>query len=116
MKFTKKKTIIALLVVVILFAAYHQFAAPSDLDDFAQCLTEKGIKIYGAYWCHNCNDQKDMFGTSVKYLDYIECTEETEVCDKEDIQYYPTWRFPNSPDLIGKQTLETLSRSSGCKL
>lgn len=27
-----------------------------EIDTFASCLTKKGVKMYGAYWCGHCKD------------------------------------------------------------
>jgi hypothetical protein len=62
-----------------------------DKDAFAKCLTEKGFTLYGAEWCENCKIQKDVFGESFKYIKYVECPKNTELCLDVGIQGYPTW-------------------------
>lgn len=75
-------------------------ASAAKYDSFAKCLTEKGVKMYGAYWCGHCANQKKAFGESFKYVNYIECADENnrniqlEVCVKAGIEGYPTWEFP----------------------
>lgn len=69
-----------------------------NYDNFAKCLTEKGVKMYGAYWCSHCQNQKKAFGDSFKYVTYIECADpnsqgQLEVCTKAGITGYPTWEF-----------------------
>ncbi|OAY76036.1 Thiol-disulfide oxidoreductase LTO1, partial [Ananas comosus] len=40
----------------------------------AKHLKTIGAKMYGAFWCSHCNEQKEMFGReAVKMLDYVEC-------------------------------------------
>ena len=40
----------------------------------AKHLDKTGAKMYGAFWCARCRDQKNAFGTeAVKYLPYVEC-------------------------------------------
>lgn len=90
-------------------------------DAFAKCLTDKGIKLYGAYWCGHCKNQKEMFGESLKYVNYIECAKEggqgqAEVCEQEGISGYPTWQFANGRKEGGEKTLDKLSEISGCAL
>ena len=52
----------AVLVVVGLIAfATTQEAAQSPYDSFAQCLTDDGVKMYGAWWCPHCQSQKKLF-------------------------------------------------------
>lgn len=52
------------LVIVILLIGFTvvSFSAPGKYDDFAKCLSEKGVKFYGAFWCSHCANQKAMFG------------------------------------------------------
>ena len=63
----------------------------ADKDAFAKCLTAKGLTMYGAEWCPHCKDQKALFGTSFKYINYVECPNNTNLCIAKNIQGYPTW-------------------------
>jgi hypothetical protein len=63
----------------------------SDKDAFAKCLTAKGLTMYGAVWCPHCQDQKALFGDSFKYIKYVECPDNTQLCIDKNIQGYPTW-------------------------
>lgn len=90
-------------------------------DEFAQCLSEKGAKFYGAFWCPHCQAQKKLFGTSVKLLPYIECSTadgngQTQICIDNDITGYPTWEFADGSRLSGEIPLETLAEKTGCVL
>jgi len=102
---------------------------PQDGDNaaLAQCLTDKGVKMYGAWWCHNCDNQKTLFGSDFRYIDYTECepggdqAPDPEACQDAGIEGYPTWVFPGLGDtpgtplnLAGTRSLEELARVSGC--
>jgi glutaredoxin len=67
-------------------------------DSFAKCLAQKEIKMYGADWCSHCKNQKEMFGSSFQYVNYIECAEgqygQKQICKDNGIKSYPTWEFP----------------------
>lgn len=63
-----------------------------DKDSFAKCLTEKGWTLYGAVWCSHCKDQKELFGESFRYIHYVECPDNTELCLDKGINGYPTWK------------------------
>ena len=63
----------------------------ADKDTFAKCLTEKGLTFYGAEWCSHCKEEKALFGDSFKYIKYVECPENTQLCLDKNIQGYPTW-------------------------
>ena len=94
---------------------------PSSLEEFAKCLTEKGMKFYGAYWCSWCKKEKELFGEDVEHLSYIECIdEETEEmiaeCQEVGISSFPTWQLPGGEIVPGFKTLEELSELSGCSI
>ncbi len=89
-------------------------------DTFAQCLTENGAKFYGAYWCPHCQNQKTMFGESVKYITYIECAlpnerGQTPECTDAGIEAYPTWTFADGTRKSGELTLAYLAEKTGCQ-
>lgn len=121
----QKKLIFAALAVILAIAGasfiYANSQPKKNYDVFAQCLTEKGIKLYGAYWCSHCQDQKKMFGESVKYLDYVECAipgsnKQTEACSAEGINAYPTWKYADGSKESAVKSLEELSQISRCAL
>lgn len=89
----------------------------SATDKFAKCLTDKGVKMYGASWCPHCVNQKNLFGDSVKYMPYVECAEgngQAEVCQQAGIQAYPTWIFEGDKKVSGELSFEKISQYSGC--
>ncbi len=93
----------------------------TELDAFATCLTESGARMFGAYWCSHCNKQKEDFGSSWQYIDYVECSlpaaaGQTEICAKEEITGYPTWEFGDGKRLSGELSFETLALNSNCSL
>lgn len=114
-----KNLAIVILLVLGISAGFFIFKSgkPSaNLDEFAQCLAEKEVVMYGAYWCSHCQNEKEAFGDSFKYINYIECTEEPQECLAKGIKDYPTWILPNGRKLEGEQGIENLSRESGCQL
>ena len=94
---------------------------PSKYDDFAKCLKDKGAIFYGAFWCPHCQNQKKMFGSSDKFLPYVECStpdgrSQLPVCNDKKITGYPTWEFTDESRESGEVPLETLSKKTGCSL
>jgi len=108
--------IVGTLGAVLIWGSGNKKNAASPLDDFAKCLAGKGAVMYGAVWCAHCQDQKNLFGDSFKYVSYVECPDEPQKCLSEGVAGYPTWAFPDGRKLAGKQTLEKLSQESGCPL
>jgi hypothetical protein len=89
--------------------------------EFAQCLTEKGAKFYGAFWCPHCAEQKALFGDAVDKLPYIECStpdrqNQTQACIDAGIKSYPTWISSDGNTLPGLASLEKLSEVTSCTL
>ncbi len=118
-----KITLGAMLLVLILlaFAVFGMSGGQKGYDEFAQCLTQKGFKMYGSVHCGHCNEQKTMFGDSWQYIDYVECSlpngpGQAEECRQAGIRAYPTWVLPDGTEVLGKQSFETLSGLSGCPL
>jgi len=88
----------------------------SKSEAYAQCLKEKGLTMYGAYWCPHCKDQKERFGEYLnEYISYVECTQERKLCRKKGIQGYPTLLL-NDGEEIQQGTLEEVAREAGCKI
>ncbi len=85
----------------------------------ARCLTAGGAKFYGAYWCPHCSEQKEVLGSALSLIDYVECDAkgtdpDPEACLAAGIEGYPTWQMPGKPDITGKQTFTELAAWSGC--
>jgi len=104
------------IVVLGFFVSRNDEPAYASLDEFAQCLSEQGATLYGAYWCPHCQNEKKSFGDSIRYINYVECTEEPGRCTEAQVRGYPTWIFGNGKKLEGEQGLERLSLESGCPI
>lgn len=98
-----------------------------EYNAFAQCLTEKGMKMYGSITCHFCAQQRAIFGKSFEYVKEIECDPrnenvEIERCLAKKIERTPTWILEDSDGNTllekgsGVKTFEELSEISGCPL
>ena len=99
-----------------------------SLDGLANCLADKGVKEYGAFWCPNCAKQEKMFGDSYAIIKsrgvYVECDPrcdvpadklpmacrgvvgQTKLCLDKKVEKYPDWEFPDNSRLIGVQELK----------
>lgn len=109
-------SIIIVVIFSIVFSWAKQKAEDGKYDDFALCISQAGAGMYGTDWCTNCQDQKRAFGSSFKYIVFINCDMNPVACDNLGITGYPTWVFANGTQLRGKQTLFTLSEKTGCAL
>lgn len=117
-KKTKRYIILAILVVAVIIISYTFYVRslmPGIYDDFAKCLSEKGVVIYGNDFCSYTNQQLNGFGKSEKYLKYVKCAENKELCDSKGVKVTPTW------EIEGKmyeqvQSFDKLSTLSGCEI
>lgn len=115
-------TALLLIAYVVGSSSFALWAADTrNLDAFAQCLADKNVTMYGSFLCPHCDDQKKLFGSSFRYVTYVECSVRGSrqiafVCNMAQIQHTPTWVFANGDRLVGVQSLESLSTRTGCKL
>jgi uncharacterized membrane protein len=97
-------------------------SGPEDpwVRGLAEHLSKSDAKFYGTFWCPHCRDQKELFGSSVHRLPYIECspggqgTPQAPVCDAAGVKGYPTWII-NGTRYVGTQSLDDLARYSNYK-
>lgn len=122
MKFFKQLIIGGMLAgMILLLSGCGVKVAVNQYDDLAKSLTAAGAKVYGTSQCGACNYQKELFGNSWQYIDYIECTSpdgvgnQVAVCQEEDIKAYPTWRFAGEDEIIGIMTIEELKQKINFK-
>jgi len=100
------------------------------LDAFAKCIRDKQtVTFFGAFWCPHCQAEKARFGTSAKYLPYVECSmpdgqSQTQVCIDNGITTYPTWQFATGTTAtatttyrhVGEMELAELADATQCEL
>lgn len=113
----------AIFVVVAGVAYCVNRATRHKHDAFARCLTDRGAKMYGAWWCPHCMEQKEKFAASFEYAPYVECGSkgdthmQTQACKDANIKVYPTWQFPPTGERVERVfSLEELSERTGCPL
>jgi hypothetical protein len=102
----KRNWLIAITFILLSMGSYVGYATFSagPYDDFAKCLTEKGVVMQGEDWCQFTNAQKAMFGNSFEYITY-------EV--NPDLKLRPTWIIDgNKYETV--QSFDTLAQLSGC--
>jgi uncharacterized membrane protein len=85
----------------------------------AQHLTAIDAKMFGAWWCPHCHDQKQLFGQqAAKTIPYVECAEDgvnpqVQLCrSTAGVEGFPTWEI-NGEYLVGAQSLQALADASG---
>ena len=101
-------------------------ASPQDmLAEFARCLTEQGVVMYGSSKCPACRAQRKIFGESFQYIQEVECDPhavKTQVdrCLAKKIKKVPTWIIERDGKEYGRlesyQLLEDISEFAGCDI
>jgi hypothetical protein len=114
--------VVALVIVAwaVYYFAYYRKPV-STLDGFAKCVTKSGAKMYGAWWCPHCADQKELFGFAFQYVNYVECSApgqrtENNTCKQAGVKNFPTWQFSDGSREEGTLPLPALAAKTGCKL
>jgi hypothetical protein len=110
-----------LLAVIVLGvgASFFLKSAPGQHDALAQCIKDRGVIFYGAFWCPHCQRTKALFRNSAKLLPYVECSTpdgkgQTQLCKDKGIQSYPTWVRPDGAIMTGENPIEEWAAFSGC--
>jgi len=84
----------------------------------AEHLSSIGARMYSAYWCPHCHEQKELFGAeAAAKLDVIECAadgknSQTALCDSKAIEGFPSWEINGRID-SGVKSLSKLADLSG---
>ena len=120
----RRIAIYAVLIAAAFGLAYYLNNRSRHKNDaFARCLTERGVKMYGAWWCPHCIEQKEKFAASFEYVPYVECGikgethGQSQVCKDENVKHYPTWQFPPTGERVERVfSLQELSDRTGCSL
>jgi len=86
-----------------------------EFDHLAQCLTDKGMVMYGNDSCSHCIEQKKDFKGSFDLITYIQCNQEPGKCQDQSIQGTPTW-IMDGKKYEGRQSLSHLAEIAGCQL
>ena len=114
--------VLAACILALAWGIYDvtQYRRSIRVEHFAQCLKAKGAKMYGAWWCPHCADQKQEFGRGFEYLNYVECSLPavriiTEQCKQAGIKRFPTWEFADGSRHEGVLRFEELSQRTGCR-
>jgi uncharacterized membrane protein len=130
----KPGAIIAAIVLAavagwITYAIQSRNVPDGTYSEFAQCLTDKNMIMYGSITCSFCAKQRALFGDAFKFATEIECdprhsndAEELNRCASKQISHTPTWILEDEEgnDVFrfdaGVQTLKKLSEVSECPL
>ncbi len=115
----KKVYILGIAFLATTFLAWCGKQADANADghltSFAQCLTQKWLKMYGTDRCPHCQKMKAMFGSAFSGINFINCDQQQVQCDAAGVRGYPTRSF-NGTKYEGEQSLEQLASITSCQL
>lgn len=116
MKKTNLAIILTLVVLVIAFIIYETSNPKTGTKEekLAKCLAEEGAVLYINPGCPICKSQQELFGEAVEFLNIIDCSVQTEICEEKQITGVPRWEI-NNQMYRGKRSLEKLAGLSGCE-
>ena len=98
-----KRLIIFLVGVIILIVIINgctqqkiEETEEIDMDALADCLSSKGVLMYGSYTCSACRATRKMFGDSFEKITEIECNPhapdtQADLCLEKEIAQTPAW-------------------------
>lgn len=116
----RKERLITIGVIVLILAAAGAIIffkntgfTIKDLpsEEVARWIGEHSV-LYAQAGCIHCKEQEDLFGANVRYLNIIDCLEDTQACVLEEIRVTPTWII-NGQKYEGKKTIEELKELTG---
>lgn len=89
---------VAVISLTVTAGVYANQGEQGLAAPLASHLRQQGAKMYGAYWCPHCQEQKAMFGEAVNQVPYVECDPRPQnaqplVCQAKQIRSYPTWEI-----------------------
>ncbi|MDB9312515.1 hypothetical protein PN462_05310 [Spirulina sp. CS-785/01] len=92
----------------------------ANINALIDHLNAIDARMYGAYWCPHCNDQKERFGNAASRLNaeiYVECdprgeNPQTQLCIDKKVQGFPSWEI-NGEMYMGVKSLSELAELSG---
>ena len=87
------------------------------LERLAKFMNDQGMVIYGSYQSSETKSQKDLFGNSSQFLNYVECdatgpSANPDECLSQSVNVYPTWIY-NGQKYVGDQSLSKLASYVG---
>lgn len=107
-------TTLIIIILIIAFAVYIKTKPNNSVDEsIARCIGENAV-VYSQIGCHFCEQQKDLFGDSYKYINEVLCNSDNwKTCTEKEITGTPTWII-NNQKYLGLQSVEKLQELTGC--
>jgi hypothetical protein len=109
----KKSNLITILIILgIISLTIFIKIKPQEItsEEIAKCIGENS-KLYNQIGCPHCENQKNIFGENIKYLNIILCDNDWEQCSQ--ITGTPSWEI-NGEMYTGTKSIEELKKLTNC--
>lgn len=120
-----KSAVIIVIAGLLVWGIVSIVSGIGQYDEFAQCLVDEGVTMYGNDNCPHCQRQKDNFGSSWSIMkeNYVRCggpgatTESIRKCQEIGVQSTPTWELSDGTTRPGTMSMQELNqRVPECKI
>jgi len=112
MKKSNTITIATILIVIAIVYFVLTNPEPSTDKELAECIGKNAV-LYVNLGCGHCENQKDIFGENLKYIEVVDCFYNNEECAEAEITAVPTWII-NGEKITGLQSIKKLKELTGC--
>ena len=103
------------ILFILIIGFYFNSQIPGEYNEFAQCISDTGAKMYGTNWCVHCQNQKVLFGKSFKNVNFVNCDFSRDECLKAGVSAFPTWIILEK-NYVGELNLKELSKYTNCTI
>ncbi len=111
-KKVKSNLILAGIILVVLIILFFPKSTPETDKEVVECIGEKSI-LYVQLGCSHCEEQEELFGDNLQYLNIIDCFYEYDLCQKAGVAGTPTWKIKGEL-YSGVKTVDELRELTGC--
>ena len=70
----------------------HEHIPDEALAEFGRCLRKDKFILYHTNECPYCRKQRRLLGIGMNFIDEVNCSEDKERCEQDEIVALPTWR------------------------
>lgn len=116
----RRRSVPTVFVAAILIVVLPNTVAAAGYGTLADCVRNSGAVMYTASWCPVCKAQRQEFRGYANRLKTVECSvagqrkQTRAVCDRMDINSYPTWVFGDGSVARGMLSANDLATRTGC--
>jgi len=106
--------LIIILAIIIFAIIFLTTKSPPETDEeIVKCIGENSI-LYIQIGCHYCDQQEELFGKNLKYINTFLCnSNEWKTCTELGLEGTPSWKI-NNEIYSGVKSIEKLRELTSC--